>query len=279
MPDALFDASVEEKLRTLAQKTRVDIITMIAAAQSGHPAGSLGMTDIFTYLYFYELAHQAQNPSWQDRDYLLLSNGHICPVLYATLAQAGYFSPEILSTFRSINSPLQGHPHKGSVPGVENTSGPLGQGISQAVGLALALQRDGKSNRVFCVMSDGEHQEGQVWEAYMLASHSHLKNLTVLIDANNIQISGRVSETLKIEPLAEKIESFGWNTLEVPGHNFSEIHMAFEARKLLEVPTALICRTTPGKGVSFMENNFQWHGKAPNKEQTVAALAELTQAA
>lgn len=275
MSQPVFDVSTEKKLQETARNIRINIIRMISAAQSGHPAGSLGMADIFTYLYFHGLHHKPQEPHWIGRDYLLLSNGHICPVLYASLAESGYFSKELLLTFRAINSPLQGHPHWRSIAGVENTSGPLGQGISQAVGVALALQRDTKKNHVFCVMSDGEHQEGQVWEAYMLAAHFNLKNITTLIDANNIQISGNVSETLRIEPLAEKIESFGWNTIEISGHDFSEIHMAFEQRKLMKVPTAIICRTTPGKGISFMENNFQWHGKAPNKEQTEQALREL----
>lgn len=275
MSQPVFDISTEKKLQETARNIRTNIIRMISTAQSGHPGGSLGMADIFTYLYFHELHHKPQEPHWKDRDYLLLSNGHICPVLYASLAESGYFSSDLLATFRAINSPLQGHPHLGSIAGVENTSGPLGQGISQAVGVALALKRDTKKNRVFCLMSDGEHQEGQVWEAYMLAAHHNLTNMTIVIDANNIQISGNVSETLRIEPLAEKIESFGWNTIEISGHDFSEIHMAFEQRKLIEVPTAIICRTTPGKGVSFMENNFQWHGKAPNKEQMEQALREL----
>ncbi len=268
----------KSELAKKAQQIRLDIIKMLAQAQSGHPAGALGMADIFAVLYFAVLKHKPQQSTWPERDFVILSNGHICPVLYATLAQAGYFAPEKLTSLRQINSDLQGHPHLGSLPGVENTSGPLGQGISQACGLALGLRMDHQPNHVFCLMSDGEQQEGQVWEAYQLASKYELGNLTVIVDRNHIQIEGQTKEIMPIDPLTKKFNSFGWQTKEIDGHNFSHIEQELKLAKKSKQPTAIIAQTIPGKGVSFMEDKSQWHGKAPNQEQAQQAINELRQA-
>lgn len=264
------------ELNDIALTIRRSIITMLETAGSGHSAGSLGMTDVFTALYFAVAKHDPHNPTWKDRDRILLSNGHICPVLYATLAAAGYFSKEELQTLRKLGSSLQGHPHLGSLPGVENTSGPLGQGFSQACGLAYALRQDGKQNRVYCLTSDGEHQEGQTWEAYMFAAKNKLSNLTMLIDRNHIQIDGYTETVMPLESLRAKIEGFGWQALEVDGHNIEAIIDAlYMAQAIHEQPTAIICHTIPGKGVDFMENLPAWHGKPPNHDQAQAALKQL----
>lgn len=263
---------IEEK----ALLIRRHIIKMLAHAGSGHPAGALGMADIFAALYFHILKVDPKKPDWPERDRLILSNGHICPVLYATLAEAGYFPKEELLTLRHINSRLQGHPHQNSIAGVENTSGPLGQGLSLAAGLALGLKLDRRQNRVICVTSDGEHQEGQTWEAYQFARKYQLANLTNIIDRNQIQISGYTEEVMPLESLTNKIESFGWQVIEVDGHNLAQIIAATEAADLeQDCPTAIICHTTPGKGVSFMENKPEWHGKPPSEEQAKQALTEL----
>jgi len=249
---------------------------MLVEAKSGHPAGSLGMADVFSVLYFKVLNHDPKNPDWPERDRLVLSNGHICPVLYASLAEAGYFPKEKLMTLRKIGSPLQGHPHRGSVPGIENSSGPLGQGISQAVGMALVAKREGKDWRVYSILGDGEMNEGQVWEAFMCASKYKLDNLVAIIDRNNIQIDGTTDDVLPLEPLAEKLDSFGWNAIVVDGNNTNAIMHAFElARSCSGKPSAIIAKTIPGKGVSFMEGKFGWHGKSPNKEEGEQALKEL----
>lgn len=260
-----------------ALRIRRSIITMLAHAQSGHSAGPLGMADVFAMLYFDILKHDPHQPHWPDRDRVILSNGHICPVLYATLAEAGYFSRQELFTLRQIDSRLQGHPHLGSVPGVENTSGPLGQGLSQACGLSLALRLDENPARVFALLSDGEQQEGQTWEAYQFAAKEQLNNLTVLIDRNNIQIDGPTEEIMPLDPLKEKIASFNWQVLSIDGHDHGAIKLACEeAAQETNKPTAIICNTIPGKGVSFMEGKYQWHGKPPSAEEAEQALAELT---
>jgi transketolase len=259
----------------IATQIRIEIIKMIAQAGSGHPAGSLGMADIFTVLYLDILNHRPKNPSWSKRDYLILSNGHICPVLYATLAKTGYFSASELKTLRKKGSKLQGHPHFGSLLGVENSSGPLGQGISQACGLALSLKMDHKDNHVFCVMSDGEQQEGQTWEAYQLAAKYNLNNLTAIVDRNFIQIEGSTEKVMPLDPLTNKIKSFGWEVMEMNGHDFGQITVRLQNSKKSNRPTAIIAHTTPGKGVSFMENKSKWHGKAPNEQQTQLALEQL----
>lgn len=263
----------------LAQKAnliRQDIIKMLLRAGSGHSAGPLGMTDIFTALYFHVLNHDPANPTWEGRDRLVLSNGHICPVLYATLAHAGYFPIEELQTLRQLNSRLQGHPSRVDTPGVEVSSGPLGQGISQAVGIALAGQMDGKRYQTYCVMSDGEHNEGQTWEAIMFASNHHLHDLAVIIDRNNIQIDGYTEDVMPLEPLKNKYEAFNWHVLEIDGHNFQAIIDACNAAKAIyEKPVCIIAHTIPGKGVDFMEWEYEWHGKPPDKKQAQTALKEL----
>ncbi len=249
---------------------------MLLKAGSGHAAGPLGMADIFAALYFSVLRHNPENPNWVDRDRLVLSNGHICPVLYAALAEAGYFPKSWLGTLRQINGKLQGHPNRLDTPGVETSSGPLGQGISQAVGMALAGKIDQKNYQVYCVMSDGEHDEGQVWEAVMMASKHKLHNLAVIIDRNNIQIDGFTEDIMPLESLRAKYEAFNWHVLEIDGHNMKAIIDACdEAKAIFEKPVAIIAHTIPGKGVDFMQWNPDWHGKAPNQEEAKKALSEL----
>lgn len=264
------------ELSELAIQIRAAIITMLTTAKSGHSAGPLGMTDVFVCLYFAILKHDPQNPLWADRDYVLVSNGHICPVWYATLATAGYFSISELQTLRKFGSRLQGHPHFRSLPGIENTSGPLGLGLSQAIGLAKGLKMQGKPNRVFCVISDGELQEGQTWEALLWGGTSKLEKLCVIIDRNNIQIDGYVEDIVPLEPLHQKLESFGWNVLQVDGHNKEQVIDAFQMANSVQTrPTIIICHTIPGKGVSFMEGDPQWHGKPPSTDQASSALDQI----
>lgn len=264
------------ELNLKAIEIRKSIISMLLKAGSGHSAGALGMADVFTALYFNILKHNPSEPQWTERDRFLLSNGHICPVWYATLAHAGYFELDELNTFRKINSRLQGHPHLGSVPGVENTAGPLGQGLSQAIGLAVALRADQSRSRVYCVLSDGEHQEGQTWEAYLYAGAHRLSNLTVLIDRNNIQIEGYTEDILPLQPFASKIEAMRWHVIRVDGHNIEAIIDACnQAKATSEQPTAIICNTIPGKGVEFMEGDYKWHGKAPDATQSKDAIDDL----
>ncbi len=264
------------ELPSLANTIRQDIIQMVLAAKSGHVAGPLGMADIFTALYFHVLRHNPKKPDWVDRDRLVLSNGHICPVLYATLAHAGYFPLSELKTLRQLGSHLQGHPNRFELSGVENSSGPLGQGYSQAVGIALALQMDGKTSQVYCVSSDGEHNEGQVWEAAMAAAKFRLHNLAVIIDRNNIQIDGHTEDVMPLESLRAKYEAFNWHVIEIDGHNFEQIIDACEmAKAVYAKPVVIIANTIPGKGVDFMEWKSEWHGKAPDKAEAKRALAEL----
>ncbi len=265
-----------KELKLRANSIRQDIVRMLVEAKSGHPAGSLGMTDIFTVLYFHAMRHDPKSPDWEDRDRFVLSNGHICPVLYATLANAGYFPKEELSTLRKINSRLQGHPHEDSLPGIENSSGPLGQGISQAVGMAIVGKREKRTWRVYSVVGDGELDEGQPWEAFMLAAKYELDNLTVIIDRNNIQIDGTTDSVLPLEPLADKMRAFGFAVIEMAGNDMNSIIKAIgEAQGVSGKPVAIIAKTISGKGVSFMEGKFDWHGKAPNREQGELALKEL----
>jgi len=265
-------------LEEMANKIRQDVISALVEAKSGHSAGPLGMADIFTALYFHVLNHDPKNPGWPDRDRVVVSNGHICPVLYAALANAGYFAMEELMTLRKINSRLQGHPHRNSLPGLETTSGPLGSGISQSIGMALAARLDKKKNRIYCLTSDGEHQEGNTWEAIMFAGKqgSKLNNLTVIMDRNNIQIDGFTEQVMPLEPLRQKYEAFNWHVIEVDGHDILEFVAAVnEAKAIYEKPTVIIAHTIPGKGVSFMEGDYAWHGKPPNPEEAKVALAEL----
>lgn len=262
-------------LAKTANTIRQSIIKMLAHAKSGHSGGALGMADVFTVLYFSVVKHKPDQPQWEERDHVILSNGHICPVLYATLAEAGYFPKQELFTLREINSRLQGHPHLGSLPGVENTSGPLAQGLSQACGLAYALNIDKRDNHVFCLMSDGELQEGQNWEALMFGGKYQLKNVTILIDRNDIQIDGNTSDIMPLEPLKEKFESFNWHVIDIDGHDYQAIEHALHSSKKTDFPTVIICHTIPGKGVDFMENKYQWHGKPPSEEQAEKALEQL----
>lgn len=266
----------QEHLTKTATAIRELIIKSLLNAGSGHTAGSLGMSDVFTALYFAIIKHRPTEPDWPDRDRVILSNGHICPAWYATLATAGYFDQNLLDTLREFSSPLQGHPHRGSLPGIENTSGPLGQGISLAAGLASAFKLDGKKQRVYVLTSDGEQQEGQTWEAYWYAGVNRLSNLTVLIDRNNIQIDGHTEDVMPLQPFKSKLESFRFNVLSIDGHNFEAIiNACHQAAATQEQPTAIICHTTPGKGVEFMENLPEWHGKPPDAGETIEALHQL----
>lgn len=273
--EPLHDKKVK-LLEEIANRIREKIIETLVEAGSGHSAGPLGMADVFTAFYFHILRHKPKKPDWEERDKLILSNGHICPVQYVTLAYAGYFPLEELMTLRKIGSRLQGHPHRGSLPGVETTSGPLGSGLSQAAGVAFAHRIDGTKNRVYCLMSDGEHDEGNIWEAVMFAGKYKLANLTAVMDRNNIQIDGYTEYIMPLEPIKEKYESFGWHVLEVNGHDFEDIvHAVNEAKAIYEKPTLIVAHTIPGKGVSFMEKDYLWHGKPPTKEQAKIALQEL----
>jgi transketolase len=263
-------------LARTANRIRQDIIEMLVAAGSGHSAGPLGMADVFTALYGAVLNVDPKNPAKPDRDRVVLSNAHICPVLYATLARFGFFPPDELRTLRRFGSRLAGHSNNHGLPGVETSGGPLGQGLSQACGMALAARLDGARWRTYCLMSDGEHDEGQVWEAYEFAAAHRLHTLTALIDRNNIQIDGRTEDVMPLENFRAKLEAFNWHVLEVDGHNIQAIIDAcHEAWAVSEKPTAIICHTVPGKGVDFMENRFEWHGKPPTAEEAKVALAEL----
>lgn len=264
-------------LKEKANLIRQDIIKMLLEAGSGHSAGALGMADIFSALYFHILNHDPEKPEWSGRDRLILSNGHICPVRYAAMARAGYFPVSELATLRKLGTRLQGHPHRGSLPGVETTSGPLGSGLSQATGLALAGRIDKAPWRVICLMSDGEQDEGNTWEGAMLAGKYKLHNLTALIDRNNIQIDGFTEDVMPLNDLKAKYEAFNWHVLEINGHNMQEIVTAFDkAKTILDKPAMIIAHIIPGKGVGFMENKPEWHGKPPNKEEAELALKELS---
>lgn len=269
----------EEKLKDLklkANKVRQLIIETLLEAKSGHSAGPLGMADIFTAFYFHILNHNPKDPSWKNRDRLVLSNGHICPVQYAAMALSGYFPLEELKTLRKINSRLQGHPHRTSLPGLETTSGPLGEGLSQAIGIAIAGKLDKKSYFTYCLTSDGEHEEGNTWEAVMFAAKYKLNNLIQVIDRNYIQIDGNTENIMPLDPLKEKYESFNWNAIEIDGNDIKSFIQAIAKAKLEKnKPTIIIAKTIPGKGVSFMENDYHWHGKPPNKEEAAKALIEL----
>lgn len=269
----------EDKLKVLEEKAnriRETIINTLLEAGSGHSAGSLGMADIFTAFYFHVLRHKPEEPAWPDRDRLVLSNGHICPALYTVMAYAGYFPLEELKTLRKINSRLQGHPHRTALPGLETTSGPLGSGLSQSVGMALAAKLDNKKYRIYCLTSDGEMDEGNYWEGVMFAGKNKLSNLTVVVDRNNIQIDGFTENVMPLESMRAKFESFNWHVLEIDGHNMEELVFAVsEAEAIYEKPTVVIAHTIPGKGVSFMERDYLWHGKAPDKEEAKKAIAEL----
>lgn len=275
-----------DHLQSTANEIREDIIQMLLAAGSGHAAGPLGMADVFTALYFGGVVNIDPKDPWnQTRDRVILSNGHICPVWYATLARAGFFPREKLLTLRKLGSGLQGHPHYRELPGVENTGGPLGQGLSQAIGHALAVRMDVTSGKlpkgermpwVYCLMSDAELQEGQTWEAIMFAGKNNLHNITAVIDRNNIQIDGFTEDVMPLEPLVEKFKAFNWSVIEIDGHNIREAIDAFnKAMAIFENPTVIIAHTIPGKGVDFMDWNPVWHGKPPNREEASNALKQL----
>ncbi len=263
-------------LELKANDIRQSIIEMLVAAGSGHSAGPLGMADIFTALYFEVMQQRPHQPKWEARDRLVLSCGHIAPVLYATLAHAGYFDKKELNTLRHLGTILQGHPHNLTTPGIENSSGPLGQGLSQAIGMALAARLNKERHRIFCIMSDGEQQEGQIWEAVMFAGKERLHNLIAIMDRNNIQIDGPTEQIMPLEPLKEKYESFNWHVIEIDGHNMRDIIDALEeAKTVVEKPTLILARTIPGKGVDFMEYDYHWHGKPPKEDEAKIALKEL----
>lgn len=265
-----------EQLEKQAILLRKDILKMIGAAASGHPGGSLSAADLITALYFNELRHRPSEPEWPDRDRFILSKGHGAPALYAALARSGYFPVEDLKTLRKMGSPLQGHPEKGKLSGVEASTGSLGQGVSIGAGMALAGRLDRKDYRVYVLMGDGEADEGQVWEAAMFAAHYKIDRLTVILDCNRQQLDGWTREILDIEPLAEKWRAFGWQVIDIDGHDFSQILKAFEeAKRTAEKPSLILARTVKGKGVSFMENNIEFHGMAPTADQLQAALKEL----
>lgn len=266
-----------KELEVKANEIRQDIIEMLVAAGSGHSAGPLGMADIFTALYFSVLKHDPKNPDWQARDRLILSNGHICPVRYAVMAEAAYFPKEELKTLRKFGSRLQGHPERKRLPGLETTSGPLGSGLSQAAGMAYVGKHIDKTSwRVYCVMSDGEQESGQTWEAAMFAGKNRLDNLVGILDRNNIQIDGFTENIMPLEPLRQKYEAFNWHVIEIDGHNMEEIIDACnQAKTIHQKPTLILAHTIPGKGVDFMENKFEWHGKPPKPEEARVALAEL----
>lgn len=263
----------------MANEIRESIITMLTEAGSGHTAGPLGMADVYTAFFFHLLRHDPKNPTWEERDRFVLSNGHTCPVLYATMAHAGYFPVAELKTLRKFGSRLQGHPHREWLPMLETSSGPLGSGLSQAVGMALADRMDnGRSTEkfVYCFLGDGELDEGQNWEAAMLAGKEKLHNLIAVVDRNNIQIDGYTEDVMPVESLRAKWEAFNWHVLEIDGHNFEEIASAVgQAQNVFEKPSIIIAHTIPGKGVKEFERKYEWHGKAPNKEEANMALKEL----
>ncbi len=272
----------DDKIKFLEEKAnniRKSIIESLVEAKSGHTAGPLGMADIFTAFYFHILKHDPNNPAWEGRDRLVLSNGHICPVLYATMAHAGYFDISELKTLRKFGSRLQGHPHREYLPMLETSSGPLGHGLSQAIGMALAdrLDRGVSVDRmIYCFLSDGELNEGMVWEAAMLAGREKLRNVIAIVDRNNIQIDGFTENIMPLEPLSLKWAAFGWHVLEIDGHNMESIINAVnQAKAIFEKPSVIIAHTIPGKGVEMFQRDYKWHGNPPNKEQGANALAEL----
>ena len=267
------------ELEKMANEIRKDIVTAVHSAKSGHPGGSLSSADIFTYLYFEEMNVDPANPKWEDRDRFVLSKGHVAPGLYSTLAEKGYFPKEDLKTLRHTGSYLQGHPDMKHIPGIDMSSGSLGQGVSVAVGMAAAGKYDKKDYRVYTLTGDGEIQEGQIWEAAMWTGHRKLDNLVVIVDNNNLQIDGSVEDVCSPYPIDKKFEAFNFHVINIDGNDFDQIRAAFkEARETKGMPTAIIAKTVKGKGVSFMENAAGWHGKAPNDEEYEIAMADLEKA-
>ena len=268
--------SEKKQLQITACKVRMGVIESTYGAKAGHPGGSLSAAEVFTYLYFKEMNIDPKNPKWADRDRFVLSKGHTTPGLYSALALRGYFPVEDLPTFRHIDSYLQGHPNMNTVPGVDMSTGSLGQGVSVAVGMALAAKHTGKTNRVYSLLGDGEIQEGQVWEACMAAAHYKLDNLCIVVDNNGLQIDGSVADVMSPYPIVDKLQAFGFSVQEIDGHDFEAIETAFaKARETKGVPSAIVVKTVKGKGVSYMENNAGWHGKAPNDAEYQQAMSEL----
>jgi len=269
------------KLEATAREGRVQIIRMLTHAGSGHPGGSLSVIDLLTVLYFNRMKYDAKNPTWEDRDRLVLSKGHCVPAQYFCMAKAGYFPESLLLTLRKLGSPLQGHPDRMALPGIEAATGSLGQGLSVSVGMALGLKLGGKSPRVYCILGDGEAQEGQVWESLMSgpklgAPDHHLDNLCVILDGNGIQLDNFVKKILDLEPLVEKIKSFGWPVLDINGHDIGQIDKALDQAEAIKgTPTFIVAHTVKGKGVSFMENDPEWHGKSPKPGEAVEAIREI----
>ena len=266
----------KQQLKIAACKVRMGIVDSTHSAKAGHPGGSLSATEMFTYLYFKEMNIDPKNPKWEDRDRFVLSKGHTTPGLYSTLAERGFFPVEDLPTFRHIDSYLQGHPNMNMVPGVDMSTGSLGQGVSVATGMALAAKHTGKQNRVYSLLGDGEIQEGQVWEACMAAAHYKLDNLCIVIDNNGLQIDGNIADVMSPYPIVDKLAAFGFDVQQIDGHDFDQIEEAFNhARTVKGKPSAIVIKSTKGKGVSFMENNAGWHGKAPNDAEYAQAMSEL----
>ncbi len=268
--------SEKKQLQITACKVRMGVIESTYGAKAGHPGGSLSAAEVFTYLYFKEMNIDPKNPKWEDRDRFVLSKGHTTPGLYSTLANRGYFPVEDLPTFRHIDSYLQGHPNMNLVPGVDMSTGSLGQGVSTAVGMAMAAKYNGKTNRVYSLLGDGEIQEGQVWEACMAAAHYKLDNLCIVVDNNGLQIDGAVADVMSPYPIVNKLEAFGFYVQEIDGHDFDAIEAAFaNAKATSGKPSAIVIKTVKGKGVSYMENQAGWHGKAPNDAEYEQAMTEL----
>lgn len=273
--ETISDATINE-LKKIANDIRKKIIEMLSEAKSGHTAGSLGMADIFTLLYFYALKHDPKNPTWERRDRVILSNGHICPVLYASMAKSGYFPEEEIMTLRKLGSRLQGHPHREFMPWLETSSGPLGSGLSQAVGMAITDKIYDGDKTFYTLLSDGELNEGNTWEAILLATKYKLNNLIIIVDRNHIQIGGNTEKVLPLEDLKDKFKAFNCFTTEIDGHNFREINNAiYQAKNNKVGVSVIIAKTIPGKGIKSWENNYEWHGKAPNKEEAELAIEEL----
>jgi transketolase len=272
---ALTDTEIQG-IEERAKEIRATIIEMLVSAKSGHTAGPLGMADIFSALYFHVLNHDPKHPDWEGRDRLILSNGHIVPVRYSAMAHAGYFPLEECLTLRKFGSRLQGHPERLRLPGLETTSGPLGEGLSQAGGIAYAFRMDGKKERVYVVMGDGEQDEGNVWEAVMWIGKNKLSNVTAIIDRNNIQIDGMTEDVMPLDSLKEKYESFNWNVIDIDGHNIQAfVDAVNEAKAVYEKPTVIIAHTIPGKGVPEIEFDYHWHGKPPSKEEADRFLKDI----
>ncbi|QGH35912.1 transketolase [Gracilibacillus salitolerans] len=263
------------EIKEISKRIKRDVI-QLTSKNTGHPGGAIGAADIIAELYFNRLHHRPSQPDWEDRDRFVLSNGHICTALYSAMARSGYFPIEELWTFRKLNSRLQGHPSRHDLPGLETSAGPLGQGLSIANGMALANRLRGSDAKIYCLVGDGEIQEGQVWEAAMTAAHHHLDKIALIVSWNDIQIDGHVKDVMNIEPIAEKFKAFGWHTLEIDGNEVNEIKMAFDQfEQNTGAPTAIIAKTVIGKGVSFMEDEAIWHGKAPSAEEATRALEEI----